>query len=865
MADTTGGMTVGTLRAILGLDSRGFNEGLALARTQAAAFSANLKALEQEADRLKIALANAPRGSAEYTKLQGELALVQGEMKTVSVATLAAERQMAAFDHVPLTDLKAQLLQVRELAGQVGAEMGMTGGLAGKVGGAPAGGFGTAGIIGGIAVGAAAAGYGLFEMAEKTAHAAEEMHNLSVATGVSSDRLQEYQHVANVTGLGFERMTNGIVILERNLRGIEGGTGNAAKVAEELGISVKGANGEFRSMDEIFPEIVSKLQGMTNPTERNSAALALFGRSAKELLPFLALSREEMSKFIKEAHDMGLVLPVDEMKKQAEAINKLHEALRGMEGQIAKQVLPTLQRLADDGSIERFAKAAGSAIAWFGEQIRTSELALEGLKEINAEVGLALVRTAEAQEQASRLHFRNALQIMSGLPGEVAAMHNANASRLAAELSKKGGKSGGSGEEGGAGGPSEGTDEQKKAEDELWSLRLKHADDVTKIEMERNKKLSELTNADAKTRKAIWLEYQKDIDEIKAKHAEEEQKKQEEAAEKLRQVQMRELEAYASVESSKLEHDGRHFEARETLARAAYSKETSDLEQLAKKGEDTSWRQLAAYQKYADEVEKLTEEMRQKQRQAADNIADAEMDSNVIRLKLARDAYGAERAEIEVTAEKARRHIAEELADKKISTEEAIALDRRRLDQESLSIQQLEDKTIKSEMDKLVQKYAIQAQAEDQLADIRKNRELDAIRMIDGEFAARVRALDYEAVEEHNRAAESIKDAQMLADAKMAIDEDVNIKRMGLFQDEEKRLTQQLRNRIQISNPEQLYQQNVVASFRAMFGGTDTETVQRDSLTELRSIRTEINRLARATEQMQQSRRNASLPTGSNY
>lgn len=120
-------------------------------------------------------------------------------------------------------------------------------------------------------------------------------------------------------------------MLQRKLLGIEEGGGPAAKVMQELGVSVTGADGQLRSMDALFPELIAKLQQVENPTRRNALATQIFGRNVAEIAPLLAMSKAEMDKLTQAAHESGNVLG----SQVVAALAKFDDKLDGLEKRIA--------------------------------------------------------------------------------------------------------------------------------------------------------------------------------------------------------------------------------------------------------------------------------------------------------------------------------------------------------------------------------------------------------------------------------------------------------------------------------------------------------------------------------------------------
>lgn len=171
----------------------------------------------------------------------------------------------------------------------------------------------------------AAAGAGVLAFAKSQGAWAEQLGNLNSATGLSVKRLQELKYVADISGISFDGLTNSSLLLQRKLMGIEEGSGPAADAMKQLGIDIRDSSGQMKSMNDLLPEVLSALQGMSNPTERNAVAAQLFGRSLEDIAPLLDISKEEMDKLTASAQKSGHVLGDETVKKLQDFDDKVFE------------------------------------------------------------------------------------------------------------------------------------------------------------------------------------------------------------------------------------------------------------------------------------------------------------------------------------------------------------------------------------------------------------------------------------------------------------------------------------------------------------------------------------------------------------
>lgn len=170
----------------------------------------------------------------------------------------------------------------------------------------------------------------------------EELINVSRSTNLSTDTLQKLRFVTKSVGVDFNAAANTASMLQRKLLGIEDGGGKAAEVMKRLGIDAKGPDGQFKSMNVLFPEVIAKLQAMQNPTERMALAAQLFGRNLADIAPILAMTNEEYQKM----SDKASLMSPEDIKNAAEmqiVLNQLEMAFAGVARKAGMEFIPVLK------------------------------------------------------------------------------------------------------------------------------------------------------------------------------------------------------------------------------------------------------------------------------------------------------------------------------------------------------------------------------------------------------------------------------------------------------------------------------------------------------------------------------------------
>ena len=183
---------------------------------------------------------------------------------------------------------------------------------------------------------------------------ADEINTLSVLTGVSVQRLQELDYMTGLVDVSLETISGA---MSRNTKAMAAGK----DAYEKLGVSVRDANGELRSSEDVFFETLDALGKIENETERDAVAMDLFGKSARELNPLIEAGSEQLKALAQEAHDVGYVMTDDAigaLNDGQDALDRFAKSSEAAKNAVGAQLIPTLGRLAGGGGgiLSGFAK-----------------------------------------------------------------------------------------------------------------------------------------------------------------------------------------------------------------------------------------------------------------------------------------------------------------------------------------------------------------------------------------------------------------------------------------------------------------------------------------------------------------------------
>lgn len=199
---------------------------------------------------------------------------------------------------------------------------------------------------------------GLLAAAKGAADYGSAIWDAHTRTGASVETLQQLQYAAQQTGADMGTVELGLKRLAVTARDAANGTGEAADIYKQLGISVTDSNGQIKPSAQLMMEVGEALRNVKSDSERAAIAVRLFGRSGTMLLPMFMDSQKSLKQFADEASRLGLVMD----EQSIAAADDFGDALDrvGAQTKIAAMsfgfaLIPTLQQAADwfSGALSR--------------------------------------------------------------------------------------------------------------------------------------------------------------------------------------------------------------------------------------------------------------------------------------------------------------------------------------------------------------------------------------------------------------------------------------------------------------------------------------------------------------------------------
>ena len=259
---------------------------------------------------------------------------------------------------------------------------------------------GTAAAVGGFAA-LVAAGVKvekqLMSITKESAEYAKEVKTLASVTGQSVEEVQEWQYASDMLGVTYDRVKDSLKEITNKMQEAQNGSEDTAKAFETLGVKLEDTDGNLRSADAVFYDVIDSLGNMSNQAARDALAMDLMSESAQELNPLIEVGSEGLKKYTDEAHEMGYVLDneaVEALAATDAAQQKLLKTQEAVTKQISAEYAPYMTEALGDTAdfIQKIGKAfvESGVVDKFGSILSSATQILEPLGDLTVAVLPAL-------------------------------------------------------------------------------------------------------------------------------------------------------------------------------------------------------------------------------------------------------------------------------------------------------------------------------------------------------------------------------------------------------------------------------------------------------------------------------------------
>jgi hypothetical protein len=191
----------------------------------------------------------------------------------------------------------------------------------------------------------AAVGTAMVAMTRRSMQNADELAKSARQIGLTTDRLQAMQLVAQEAGISTGALTNSLGIMQRNIVELERGTAGQTRAFEALGLSIRDLQG--LNADEQFERIAERLNRIEDPAQRTAIAMEVFGRSGREVINMLDGYSDKLQDATEFQRRFGIAIEqtdAEAIERANDAVGRLREAFGGLGNVLAVRFAPAIER-----------------------------------------------------------------------------------------------------------------------------------------------------------------------------------------------------------------------------------------------------------------------------------------------------------------------------------------------------------------------------------------------------------------------------------------------------------------------------------------------------------------------------------------
>ncbi|MGY3359743.1 ribosomal protein L12E/L44/L45/RPP1/RPP2 [Bradyrhizobium sp. GM0.4] len=179
----------------------------------------------------------------------------------------------------------------------------------------------------------------------------DELNKQSQKIGIPVEQLSALKLAADLSDVSMEQLGVGVGKLSKNMVAAAAKpTSDAANAFRALGVSVKDSNGQLVPTQEMLLSLADKFSGLKDGAGKTAAAIAIFGKSGADLIPFLNAGRDGIQGMIDNAQKFGVVIDgptAAAAEKFRDTLTMLGAAKDGIIVKLTAFLLPALQQFAD--------------------------------------------------------------------------------------------------------------------------------------------------------------------------------------------------------------------------------------------------------------------------------------------------------------------------------------------------------------------------------------------------------------------------------------------------------------------------------------------------------------------------------------
>jgi len=225
----------------------------------------------------------------------------------------------------------------------------------------------------------------LFEFVKGTIEADSHLQELAMRLDLGAQTIRDFGFLAKDAGVDLDTAANSLGLLQKNLGEAAAKGGEAGKRFAQLGIDIKEPDGSARDFNAVLEDVSDALAGLPDQNARAAAAMDLFGRAGRQLLPVLGQGSEAFKEAMKDAAALGNGLGDDfyaKVKDAADGFEHATHAVQSLKDRAIAAILP---------AVEKLGKLLETGAKWLLELDKNTHIIQSAFIALSVVVGVLLV------------------------------------------------------------------------------------------------------------------------------------------------------------------------------------------------------------------------------------------------------------------------------------------------------------------------------------------------------------------------------------------------------------------------------------------------------------------------------------------
>lgn len=209
----------------------------------------------------------------------------------------------------------------------------------------------------GLSMAGGAVAGGLLASGASAIKTADDLATMSKRTGLSTDMLQKFAYASDMVDVSTDELASAMSKMKKQMDA-------NPEAFEALGVSVTNADGTFRDLESVFYDSLAALSQIGDETERDLAAMDLFGKSGDALATIIDDGGASLQEYGAKAQEMGLILSDETIGKLTSTGDQIDEMKARTMSTLVEVGATLLENLAP--AIETIVGKIGEVINWLG-------------------------------------------------------------------------------------------------------------------------------------------------------------------------------------------------------------------------------------------------------------------------------------------------------------------------------------------------------------------------------------------------------------------------------------------------------------------------------------------------------------------